>query len=81
LTHAERAVDLSLGSDAATLDTLALAYDLNGDTSRAIETEQRALARVPPEEADSHTSHLPKELKANLARFTEKLAKRSAPPR
>jgi non-specific serine/threonine protein kinase/serine/threonine-protein kinase len=75
LTHAERAVDMSQASDPATLDTLALAYDLNGQTARAIETEERALALLPPHEVNSETAHLPKELKANLARFKNKLAK------
>jgi eukaryotic-like serine/threonine-protein kinase len=81
LAHAERAVELSQASDPATLDTLALAYDLNGDPARAVETEERALALLPAEEAQSDISHLPKELKANLARFSEKLARRTPPRR
>ena len=43
---AQRAVDLDGGNDANTLDTLALAFQMTGDLDRAIETQQRAVARA-----------------------------------
>ena len=46
LPVAQRAVDLDGGNDANTLDTLALAFQMTGDLDRAIETQQRAVARA-----------------------------------
>jgi nicotinate-nucleotide pyrophosphorylase len=62
------------GSDPATLDTLALAHDLNGDTASALREERRALGLLVD---SSGNAHLQQELKSNLAKFEAKLAKRS----
>ncbi len=44
LEYAVKAVSLSKAKDAASLDTLAEAYFVNGDYDKAIETEKKALA-------------------------------------
>jgi hypothetical protein len=46
LPVAQRAVELDGGKDANILDTLALAYQMTGNLDRAIETQQRAVARA-----------------------------------
>jgi non-specific serine/threonine protein kinase/serine/threonine-protein kinase len=74
LEHAQRATEMTNGSDPATLDTLALAHDLNGDTASALREERRALALLVD---SSGSAHLKEELKINLAKFEAKLAKRS----
>jgi len=78
LEHARRANEMTSGSDPATLDTLALAHDLNGDTSSAVRDERQALALLG---ASSSTTHLKATLQKNLAKFEEKLAKRPAAAR
>jgi len=55
------------------LDTLARAFEAGGKLAQAVETEQKALALLPPGVSD-----LRKELEANLARFKEKLARAPA---
>lgn len=43
LAYAKRAVEMSGGNEANVLDTLAMAYDANGDTNHAIELDERAI--------------------------------------
>ncbi len=49
LPLARRAVDKAGGVDPGTLDTLALAQHLTGDTPAAIETEKKASSLLPPD--------------------------------
>jgi thiol-disulfide isomerase/thioredoxin len=56
---ADKAVKLTDGKDPTVLDTLAYGYFRNGDTAKAIETEERALKLAPDK----------KHLKERLARF------------
>jgi tetratricopeptide (TPR) repeat protein len=51
LAYAQRAVEASDGTDANILDTLAEAYYANQEFDAAIETEERALAIAPEQEA------------------------------
>ena len=51
LPVAKNAVRLSGGTDPAILDTLALAYFMTGDTAKAIETQEKAVSLLPPEES------------------------------
>jgi tetratricopeptide (TPR) repeat protein len=62
LRLAQKAVELTKGSDPGKLNVLALAWEANGDLSRAIETEQRALKAT---QAGTKRD----EIEANLARF------------
>ncbi|MFQ5424184.1 MAG: hypothetical protein ACE5F9_09410, partial [Phycisphaerae bacterium] len=55
------------------LDTLALAYHRTGDTARAIETQEKAVALLPP--GDSPTR---KEFEARLEEFRQAGASQSA---
>jgi tetratricopeptide (TPR) repeat protein len=75
LAHAQRANDMTSASDPATLDTLALAHDLNGDTTSAVREEKQALALLG---SSSNTAHLKATLEKNLAKFEQKLAKKPA---
>jgi non-specific serine/threonine protein kinase/serine/threonine-protein kinase len=68
LPYAEMAVRMTNGSDPAVLDALARAYDGVGDKVRAVETERKALALLPPG-GPGVKSQLRQELEANLARF------------
>ncbi len=63
LSYAQRALEMTKGNDAKTLDTLALAYFLTGDQARAIESEEKALAVPNLNPAQRH------ELEASLAKF------------
>jgi non-specific serine/threonine protein kinase/serine/threonine-protein kinase len=63
LPHAKRAVEMTQGKDADHLDTLALAYHINGDQEAAITTELRALDLVPARGPQRST------FEAALARF------------
>jgi len=71
LPYAELAVRMTNASDPAVLDALARAYDGTGDRAKAIETERRALALLPPSDSGSR-SQLRQELEANLDRFEGK---------
>jgi tetratricopeptide (TPR) repeat protein len=51
IAYAQRAVEASGGTDANILDTLAEAYYANQEFDAAIETEERALAIAPEQEA------------------------------
>ncbi len=55
------------------LDTLALAQHITGDTAKAIETEKRALAMLPPEYHQQR-----KEFEDRLAEFEAALAEKTA---
>ena len=68
--YVQKAVEMTQGSDPGLLDTLARAFEAGGKLAQAVETEQKALALLPPGVSD-----LRKELEANLARFKEKLAR------
>ncbi len=57
-------------------DTLALAYFMTGDTTKAIEKEQKAVSAIPSEESSLRT-----ELEANLAKYrAASLEQESAEP-
>jgi tetratricopeptide (TPR) repeat protein len=56
LEHARKAVELSGGNSAEILDTLAMAYFINGRTNEAIEAEGKALQLMPAN--DRFASHL-----------------------
>jgi len=71
--HAERAVAMTGGKDAAVLHTLALAHEAAGDLPEAILTEEKALALVPQVQSGC-ISHLSRELHDTLARFRAKSA-------
>lgn len=72
LVRAQQAVALSEGKDAVILDTLAHAYFLTGDQSRAVATEEKALALLP---ADSPARQ---EAEAALTRFRAAVGNSSA---
>ena len=55
---------LELLAPAAFLDTLALAYFKTGDTAKAVETQEEAVAILPPRESPRRA-----ELEANLAKY------------
>ncbi len=75
LTVAKRAVEMSGGQNALILDTLALAYFMTGDTAKAVEAQEKAVALLPPEESPRRT-----ELEANLAKFRAGLAETQGDP-
>ncbi|MCP4247420.1 MAG: tetratricopeptide repeat protein [bacterium] len=50
LPIAQRAVEISDAQDADFLDTLALAQKMTGDLDQAIETQQKAVALLPPDD-------------------------------
>jgi len=77
LRHALQAVQLTNRRDPVVLDTLALAYEANGDLKQAVEVESSAIALLSP----GLTGHLPEELRENLASFKRKLAGKPAPPK
>ena len=60
----EKAVAKSNGKHAGILDTLALAYHRTGDTAKAIETQRKAVALLPPGDSISRTA-----LEFRLAEF------------
>ncbi len=66
LPVAKRAVKLSGGENAGILDTLALAYFMTGDADKAIDTQEKAVSLLPPEESQLRTK-----LEANLAKFRQ----------
>jgi tetratricopeptide (TPR) repeat protein len=76
--YALLAVQMSQWSDPRALDTLARAYETGGKLDRAVETEQKALALLPPPRASAPASDLHKELEANLARFQQRLGRAPA---
>lgn len=65
LVHAKQAAALSKERNAQILDTLALAYYINGKARKALEAEQKALQRDPHDEG----------FKAHLARYQSVAAK------
>ena len=66
LPVARKAVEKSDHTNAGMLDTLALAYFMNGDMVRAIETQEEAVALLQPGD-----SPLRNELEANLTKFRQ----------
>jgi serine/threonine protein kinase/tetratricopeptide (TPR) repeat protein len=78
VSHATKARQMTEASDPAILDTLALAYELNGDPSSAERTELQALALLSDRDS---AAHMQEELNENLARFRRQLAKKTAAPR
>jgi serine/threonine protein kinase/tetratricopeptide (TPR) repeat protein len=71
LHYAARAVEETGGRDPNILDTLALAYFLNGDPERAVSTQSRALQESDP------ASPSYGEFRANLERFQRALEARA----
>jgi tetratricopeptide (TPR) repeat protein len=63
--YAEQLVQATAGKDPNTLDLLARAYAGAGDFARAVETETKAVALLPP----NTVSDLRTELEKNLANF------------
>ena len=68
LAYARRAVDLPCGDDASVVDTLALAYFRTGDTARAIETQERAIALLQPTDTS-----LRERLETRLAEYRDSM--------
>jgi serine/threonine protein kinase len=66
---AQRAVEMTRATDPHYLDTLALAYFENGNLQRAVETEEKALALLPPLVAGEHVSAFRRDLEAHRAQF------------
>lgn len=64
LPLAKKAIAGSDEKAAAILDTLGLAYFMTGDTAKALETQRKAVALLPPGDSPTRT-----ELEARLARF------------
>jgi len=64
LAAAKKANEISGGPNPGFLDTLALAYHLNGDTDKARDTQHRAVSLLPP-----GGSPLRSELEARLAEY------------
>jgi len=75
--YAQKAVLLTKASHPATLDALARAYHGAGLIEKAIETEEKALALLPPPAAGERASALRQELEANLAMFRKSLPQRA----
>jgi serine/threonine protein kinase/tetratricopeptide (TPR) repeat protein len=71
--YAQKAVEVTQGSDPRMLDALARAFEATGKLEQAIQTDEKALALLP-----AGPSELRKEFEANLTRFKEKLGR--APP-
>jgi non-specific serine/threonine protein kinase/serine/threonine-protein kinase len=76
--YAQRAVEMTQGSDPRVLDTLARALEAGGKPERAFETEQKAVSLLPPPGPGGSVSDLRRELETNLARFRQQLSR--APP-
>jgi len=76
--YAQKAVEMTQGSDPRVLDTLARAYQLAGKLEQAVATEEKALALLPPRPASGAISDLRRELEENLARFRQQSGR--APP-
>lgn len=64
LPAAKRAVEMSGGDNAAHVNTLALAHFMTGDVVKAIETQEKAVSLLPPEESPLRTK-----LEATLAKY------------
>ena len=69
LGYAKRAVEKSGGSDSDSLDLLARAYFLTGDSAHAIETEEKALSLLPPASGKEPASSSRRKVKKQLSRF------------
>lgn len=78
LPYARQLVEMTKGTQPAMLDSLARAYFGVGERARAVETERRALALLPPAKPGETPSALRRELEENLAKF-EGAAKPAAP--
>jgi non-specific serine/threonine protein kinase/serine/threonine-protein kinase len=72
LRHAQIAAELSAGANPAILDTLARAYAARGEWEKAAQTQEKAVALLPPLSAGGAASHLRKELQENLQAFRER---------
>jgi tetratricopeptide (TPR) repeat protein len=72
LPYAQKLVEVTKGTHPAMLDALARAYFGVGDGAKAAETERRALALLPPQQAGEAPSALRRELEENLAKFAQK---------
>ena len=62
--YAQRAIAASDGTDGSILATLAMAYHLNGDHQMAVETAEKALSLLSPDNAPAR-----REVEANLRLF------------
>jgi non-specific serine/threonine protein kinase/serine/threonine-protein kinase len=69
LAYAKRAVEKSGGSDSDSLDLLAQAYFLTGDSAHAIETEEKALSLLPPASGKEPASSSRSRMEKQLSRF------------
>jgi non-specific serine/threonine protein kinase/serine/threonine-protein kinase len=71
LPYAQQLVEATKGSNPAILDTLARAYFGTGQPAKAVETEQKALALLPPPKVGETPSPLRKDLEDNLVKFSQ----------
>jgi hypothetical protein len=73
LPVAKRAVAMTEEKNFNNLDTLALAYFMTGDAAKAVETQERAVSLLPPEESPLRT-----ELETSLAKYRAALPEHDA---
>ena len=66
LPSAKRAVEMTYGKNVNMLYTLAQACFMTGDTAKAIETQEKAVSLLQPEQSPRRT-----ELEANFAKFRQ----------
>ena len=76
--HAEKAVEMSKGRDAAALHMLALAYEAVGEWENALAAEEKVAALLPPVLSASCTPHRHKEMAELLTRLRSRVASRTA---
>jgi eukaryotic-like serine/threonine-protein kinase len=79
LAFAQKAVDLTRGSDPAVLDLLARAYEDNSDFAKAVETERQVLALLPRAQTGKTISSERAEFENNLKKFEDELARATTP--
>jgi hypothetical protein len=77
LRYAQTVVSMTREADPGALDVLACAYDRNGDTARAAETERKALALLPAVATGARPSELRTTLETNLQAFQSRLARKN----
>lgn len=77
LPFAKRAVERAAGKNPFFFDTLARAYFMTGDAAKAVETQEKALSRLSPEEVSMRTR-----FEAGLAKYRAALSEQeSAKPK
>ncbi len=70
LQYAHQAASMTHQTDPNVLHVLAIAYEKNGDLARALDTERKALAQLPPAKAGRPSYGLRKTLEDELANLS-----------